>query len=99
MGRSVQLPQFADLGALPAADRGVRALGRRGMRITILDRPAADLGPVELAGMQAQGFRSGEAVGARRRASQAMPSWAAASVAVKECCQKEDSRWRMREGA
>jgi|SRR5208282_641681 len=71
MGRSVQLPQFADLGALPAADRGVRALGRSGMRITILESPAADLSTVELEGMQAQGFRSREAVGARRRASQA----------------------------
>lgn len=71
MGRSVQLPQFADLGTLPAADRGVRALGRSRMRITVLDSPAADLGAVELEGMQSQGFRSGEAVGARRRASQA----------------------------
>ena len=30
MGRSVQLPEFADLGALPAAHWGVRALGRSG---------------------------------------------------------------------
>ena len=56
MGRSVQLPEFADLGALPAADRGVRALGRSRMRITILDGPAADLGAVEFERMQAQGF-------------------------------------------
>lgn len=71
MGRSVQLPQFADLGALPATDRGVRALGWSPMSQAILESPAADLSAVELEGMQAQGFRSREAVGARRRASQA----------------------------
>ena len=37
MGRSAQLPEFADLGALPAAHRGVRALGRSVMRMIILD--------------------------------------------------------------
>jgi hypothetical protein len=72
MGRRVQLPEFADLGALPAADRGVRALRRSGMSITILEGPAADLGAVELEGMQTQGFRGREAVGARRGASQAL---------------------------
>ena len=56
MGRSVQLPEFADLGALPAAHRGVRSLGRSWMRITMLDGPEADLGAVELEGVQAQGF-------------------------------------------
>jgi hypothetical protein len=31
MGRSVQLPEFADLGALPAAHWSVRALGGGGV--------------------------------------------------------------------
>jgi len=71
MGRSIQLPEFADLGALPAPHRGVRAFGHRRMRIPILDGPAADLGPVELEGVQAQGFRGCKAVRTRRGASQA----------------------------
>ena len=65
MGRSVQLPEFADLGALPASDWGVRAPGRSRMRIAILDGPAADLGAVELERMQTQGFRGREAVGGK----------------------------------
>lgn len=38
----------------------------------ILDGPAADLGAVELEGIQAEGFGGGEAVRARRRASQTL---------------------------
>ena len=38
VGRSVQLPEFADLGALPAAYWGVRALGRSRMRMPLLNR-------------------------------------------------------------
>lgn len=71
MGRSVQLPEFANLGTLPPPHRGVRALGRSVMRMIILDGPAADLGAVELEGVQAQGFGGGEAVRARRGTSQA----------------------------
>jgi hypothetical protein len=41
------------------------------MRATILDRPVADLGAVELERMQARGFRGREAVGAGRGAGQA----------------------------
>jgi hypothetical protein len=52
MGRSVQLPEFADPGALPAAFWGVRAFGRSRLRITLLNRPAADLGKVEFEGKQ-----------------------------------------------
>ena len=52
MGRSVQLPEFADLGALPASDWGVRAFGRSRMRITIFNGPAADLGAVQPEGEQ-----------------------------------------------
>ena len=51
MGRSVQLPEFADLGALPATHWGVRAFGRSRMRITIFNCPAANLGAVELEGV------------------------------------------------
>jgi hypothetical protein len=71
MGRSVQLPEFADLGALPAAHWGVRALGGGGMRITLFNRPATDLGAVELKGVESEGFGSGEAVRARWGAIQA----------------------------
>ena len=42
------------------------------MRTTIFHRPAADLCAVELEGVQSEGFGSGEAVGARRGASQAL---------------------------
>ena len=72
MGRRIQLPEFADLGALPATHRGVRAFGRSGMGQAILHGPAADLGAVELEGVQAQVLRCGEAVWARRGARQAL---------------------------
>src|ERR1019366_10112010 len=72
MGRSIQLPELADLRALPATDWGLRAFGRMRMRQTILHRPAADLGAVELEGVQAQGLGSGEAVRARWGASQTL---------------------------
>ena len=71
MGRSVQLPEFADLGALPAAHGCVGAFGRSRMRITLFNRPAADLGAVQLEGVQSEGFGGGEAVRARWGASQA----------------------------
>ena len=70
MGRSVQLPEFADLGALPAADWGVRAFGGSRMRITIFT--AADLGAVQPEGEQSPDIRGGEAVRARRGASQTL---------------------------
>lgn len=69
--RSIQLPEFADLGALPAAHRGENPFGRNRMGQSILQGPAADLGAIEFEGMQAQGFRSGEAVRARGFAGQA----------------------------
>jgi len=72
MRRSVQLPEFADLGALPAAYWGVRAFGGSPMGITIFNRPAADLGAVQLESEQSQDVRGGEAVGARRGAVQAL---------------------------
>jgi hypothetical protein len=42
------------------------------VRITILHRPAADLGAIELEGVQTQGLRGGEAIRARRQASQTL---------------------------
>ena len=71
MGRSVQLPEFADLGALPAAHWCVGAFGLSHMRKTLFNRPAADLGAVQLEGVQSEGFGGGEAVRARWGASQA----------------------------
>ena len=70
MGRGIQLPEFADLRALPAAHGGPDFFGRDGMGEFVFDGPAADLGAVELEGVQAEGFGSGEAVGTGRRAGQ-----------------------------
>ena len=72
MRRSVQLPEFADLGALPAAHGRVRTLRGHWMSVIILQGPAANLGAVELEGVQAQGFGSDEAIGAGRGAAQAL---------------------------
>ena len=65
MGRGVQLPEFADRGARPAAHRGRDFFGRVGMGEIIFQRPTADLGAVEFEGVQAQGFGTGEAVRTR----------------------------------
>ena len=70
MGRGVQLPEFADLRAWPAAHGGQNFFRRDGMSQMVFQRPAADLGAVEFEMVQAQGFGSGEAVGTRRRAGQ-----------------------------
>ena len=70
VGRGVELPEFADLGALPTAHGGQNFFGRDGMSQIIFQRPAADLGAVELEGVQAEGFGSGEAVRTGRRAGQ-----------------------------
>ena len=66
------MPEFADLGALPATHCGVRTFGRSQMCATIFQGPAADLGAVELEGEQSQSFGGGETVWARRSASQAL---------------------------
>jgi len=68
--RGIQLPEFADLRALPAADGGADFLGRDGMSQFVGDGPAADLGAVEFEVVQAQGFGSDEAVRRGRRAGQ-----------------------------
>ena len=63
--RGVELPQLADLRALPAADGGPDFFWRDGMGEFVLECPAADLGAVEFEGEQAEGIGSDEAV--RRR--------------------------------
>ena len=68
--RGVELPEFADLSALPAAHGGQNFFWREGVSQLVGERPAANLGAVELEGVQAEGFGSGEAVRARRRAGQ-----------------------------
>ena len=67
MRRGIQLPEFADLGALPATNRGMRLFGDRSMGKAILYRPVAHLSAVELESVVAQDFGSSEAVGARWR--------------------------------
>ena len=71
MGRSVQLPEFTDLGTLPAAHRGVGPSGRGCVGMPIFHGPMSDLGAVELEGVEPHGFRGGEAVGGRRAGRQA----------------------------
>jgi len=68
----IQLPEFANLGALPAPNRSVRFLGDSGVGIAVFDGPMADLAAVDFEAVQTQDFGSGEAVGARRRATQAL---------------------------
>ena len=72
VGRGVELPEFAGLRALPAAHGSADAFGRDGMGEFVCDGPAADLGAVELEGVQPEGFGSGEAIWTRGRASQAL---------------------------
>ena len=52
MGRGVQLPEFADLGTLPAAHGGWRAYGRGSMRMVVVNGPLANLGTVQLEGVK-----------------------------------------------
>ena len=70
--RGLQWPEFTQLRALPAPNRSVRFL--RGSRTgrAVLHGPMADLRPVEFESVQAQDFRSREAIGARRRAVQTL---------------------------
>ena len=63
--------QSSPIGERCQRRTGARAFGRDGMRQTVFDGPAADLGAVELEGVQAEGFGGGEAVRARRGAVQA----------------------------
>ena len=47
-------------------------VGHGGVGVTILDRPAPDLGAIEFEAMQAKGFGSDEAVGTRRGAAETL---------------------------
>lgn len=60
--RGIELPEFADLGTLPAADGSRRRRVGLGMSELIFDGPATDLGAVEDEITQAQDFTGGEAV-------------------------------------
>jgi len=71
MGRGVQLPEFADLGALPAAHGGSHAFEGGGMLTLIFHRPETNLGAIQLEGMQSQGLGGDKTVGAGRIAKQA----------------------------
>jgi hypothetical protein len=70
--RGIQLPEFTNLRALPAPNRSVRFFRNSRMGIAVLHGPMADLGTVEFETVEEQGFGSGEAIGARRRAVQAL---------------------------
>ena len=72
MGRGVQLPEFTDAGALPAPYRRSDALGWNRVAELMGERPAAHLRAVEWKGMEAECLRSGETVGARRDATEAL---------------------------
>ena len=72
MRRGVQLPEFADLGTLPATHRGVRAFGGSWMSIVIVQGPSTNLSSVELEGVESQGFRGDETVRTRRIAAQTL---------------------------
>ena len=72
VGRGIELPEFADVGTLPAADGGLNFFGRDGVSQIVFERPAADLGAVELEGVQARGFGGDEAVGTGRGAGQTL---------------------------
>ena len=66
VGRGVELPEFADLGALPAAHGSPDTLGGKGVGQFVFDGPEANLRAIKLEGMEAQRFGSGKAVGRRR---------------------------------
>jgi hypothetical protein len=50
----IQLPEFTNLGTLPAPNRSVRFFGGTGMGRAVLHRPMADLGAIEFKAVQAQ---------------------------------------------
>lgn len=92
--RSVQLPEFADLRALPAAHRSQGLAYGSAVGMAVLQRPVAYLGPVELEVVEAQSLRSDEAVRARGRASQALgkeidhglrPGWSVVAARLARC--------------
>ena len=68
--RGIELPEFADLGALPAADGGRGFALEVGRSELIFAGPPADLGAIHLEIAQAQDFAGGEAVVGGWRGSQ-----------------------------
>ena len=69
MRRVIELPEFTDLGALPAADGGGGFGVELGRGELVGEGPAPDLGAVEFEFAEAEDFTGGEAVvGGRRRA-------------------------------
>ena len=67
VGRSVILPELADVLDLPAADRAGRFFAQAERREAFPQSPATHRGAVDGEVMAAQRFGSGEAVGTRRR--------------------------------
>jgi hypothetical protein len=70
VGRSIQLPEFANAVMLPAPHRRAHLFWRNRMGQPVGQGPAADLGAVELEVMQAQRFGRDQAVRARRGATE-----------------------------
>lgn len=70
VGRGIELPEFADLGALPAADGGGGFGIGFGMGELMFEGPPADLGAIDFEITEAQDFAGGEAVVGGRRGSQ-----------------------------
>lgn len=66
MRRSVELPEFADLGALPTTHGCQNSFCRNRVSQVIFNGPAAHLGAVQFEGMEPESFRSGKAVWAGR---------------------------------
>jgi len=66
MRRGIQLPEFADFGALPTAHRRLRTLRWQWMSVVILNCPTTNLSPVEFERVQPSGLGSHEAVGTGR---------------------------------
>src|SRR6266581_5626242 len=54
--RGIQLPEFTNLGALPAPNRSVRFFGRSRMCRAVLHGPVAYLGAVQFEGVEAKDF-------------------------------------------
>jgi hypothetical protein len=65
MGRGVQLPEFADLAALPAPHGSQRAVIGFGMGEVVVDGPGTNLSPVEFEVAFAEHLAGSEAVGSR----------------------------------
>ena len=63
VGRGVQLPEFADLAALPAPNRSRRVVIGLGVSQAMLDGPAANLSAMDFEETLAEHFTGGKAVG------------------------------------